>query len=254
MPKAGKAAEEAVRLDPLSAEAHAALGLVLQSYDWDFDGAEREYERALSINPSYGSARHWHSLLLAARGRHKDATQEIERARSLDPLSPVIRSTRIQEFYFSRDYDRAIEECRKELEIEPAFPIIHYHLGQSLIQKGELAEGIAQLQNGQALAGGSSPVFVAALGHAYGLAGDRAAALKSLAELTARARKGEYVPAIYFVAVYTGLGDHEQAIHWLEKAYDEKVEYLIFLNVEPMADPLRSDPRFQDLVRRIGLF
>lgn len=252
MPKAKRAAEEAIRLDSSSAEAHAALGLVRQSYDWDWDGAEQEYQRAIAINPSYGSARQWHSLLLMARGRNKEALEEIERARTLDPLSPVIPASRIQAFYFSREYDRAIEECSKAIEVEPNFLIVHYHLGQSLLAKGKLPEAIAELKKAEALVGGPTPVITMALGHAYGVSGDRASALKSLAELNAMGAKG-YVPALFVSAIYTGLGDRDRAMQWLQKAYDERTEYLIFLNVEPMADPLRSDPRYKDLLRKVGL-
>jgi len=252
MPKAKRAAEEAIRLDPSSAEAHAALALVRQSYDWDWDGAEQEYQRAFAINPSYGSARQWHSLLHMARGRHKEALEEIERARTLDPLSPVIPASRIQAFYFSRQYDRAIEECRKVIEIEPEFLTVHYHLGQSLLAKGQFQEAIVELKKAESLVGGPAPVLTMALGHAYGVSGDRASALKSLAELNSMRGKG-YVPALFVSAVYTGLGDRDRAMQWLQKAYDERTEYLIFLNVEPMADPLRSDPRFKDLLRRVGL-
>ncbi len=146
----------------------------------------------------------------------------------------------------------AFEECRKVIEVEPDFLTVHYHLGQSLLGKDQLPEAIAELKKAEALAGGPSPVFTMALGHAYAVSGDRAAALKSLAELNAMGAKG-YVPALFVSAIYTGLGDHEHAMRWLQKAYDERTEYLIFLNVEPMADPLRSDPRFKDLLRRVGL-
>jgi tetratricopeptide (TPR) repeat protein len=252
MPKAKKAAEEAIRLDPSSAEAHAALALVRQSYDWDWDGAEQEYQRAFAIHPSYGSARQWHSLLHMARGRHKEALEEIERARTLDPLSPVIPASRIQAFYFSRQYDRAIEECRKTIEVEPDFLIVHYHLGQSLVAKGQISEAIAELKKAEALVGGPTPVITMALGHAYGVSGDRAAALKSLAELNAMGAKG-YVPTLFVSAIYTGLSDRDRALQWLQRATDERTEYLIFLNVERMADPLRIDPRFKDILRGVGL-
>ena len=252
MPKAKLAAETAIRLDPGSAEAQAALALVRQSYDYDLDGAERAYQRAFAINPSYGTARHWHSVLLMARGRHQEALAEIEKARSLDPLSPVIPASRIQAFYFARQYDRAIEEARKAIEVEPNFLQIHYHLAQSLLQKGLYADAIAELQKMQQNCSGID-FCTMALGHAYAVAGNRGAALKSLADLKSQAGKGKYVPAIYFTAIYAGLGETGKALDWLQKAYDERTEYLIFLNVEPMADPLRSDPRFRDLLRRVGL-
>lgn len=252
MPKAKEAAETAIRLDPGSAEAQAALALVRQSYDYDLDGAERAYQRAFAINPSYGTARQWHSVLLMARGRHEEALAEIEKARALDPLSPVIPASRIQAFYFARQYDRAIEESRKAIEVEPNFLQTHYHLGQSLLQKGMYGEAIAELQKMRERCGGIE-FCTMALGHAYAVAGNRAEAMKSLADLKSRAATGKYVPAIYFTAIYTGLGDTSQAMQWLQKAYDERTEYLIFLNVEPMADPLRSDPKFKDLLRRLGL-
>jgi len=252
MPKAKEAAENALRLDPDSAEAQAAIALVRQSYDYDLDGAERAYQRAFAINPSYGTALHWHAVLLMARGRHDEALAEIERARSLDPLSPVILASRIQAFYFARQYDRAIEEARKALEVEPDFLQVHYHLGQSLVQQGHFGDGIAELQKMHDRCGGLA-FCTMALGYAYARAGNRAEAARSLANLKSRAAKGEYVPAIYFTAIYTGLGDTKQAMDWLQKAYDERTEYLIFLNVEPMADPLRSNSRFKDLLHRVGL-
>lgn len=252
MPKAKAAAETAVRLDPGSAEAHAALGLVRQSYDYNFDAAEQEYERALQINPSDGNARHWRSLLLMARGRHSDALEEIELARSVDPLSLVILPSRILAFYFDRQFGRAIEESRATLEVEPNFPLVHYDLGQSLLQKGQTQDAIAELQVMRKISG-DSPFCWMALGHAYAVAGNRAAAMKALASLESTASSGHYVPAVYSAAIYAGLGDRDQAMKWLEKAYSERTEYLIYLKVEPMADPLRSDPRFKDLVRRMGL-
>jgi TolB-like protein/Flp pilus assembly protein TadD len=251
MPKAKVAAETAVRLDPESAEAHAALGLVLESY-YDLDGAEREYQRALKINPSDGNAHHWRSLLLMARGRHDDALEEIERARSVDPLSLVIPASRIQAFYFNRQYDRAIEESRATLEVEPNFLLVHYDLGQSLLQKGQTQAAIAELQVMQKISG-DTPFCWMALGHAYAVTGNRGAALKALASLESTASSGHYVPAVYFSAIYAGLGDRDQTMKWLDKAYQERTDYLINLKVDPMADPLRSDPRFKDLVHRIGL-
>ena len=186
-----------------------------------------------------------------AQGRHEEALAEIERARTLDPLSPVIDSSRIQAYYFARHYDRAIDEARKALEVEPGMLFIYYHLGQSLLQKGNFADAIAVLNKAAGMSGNSN-AFVMALGHANAVAGNRAEAQKAVAELAARAQKN-YVPALYTAAIYTGLGDRDNAMKWLEKAFEERTEYLIFFNVEPMADPLRSDPRFQDLLHRIGL-
>jgi tetratricopeptide (TPR) repeat protein len=251
MHKARETAQRALALDPKSSEAHTALALVNQSFDWNFRNAEQEYQRALAINPSYGSARQWHALLLMAEGHHENALAEIERARSLDPLSPVIDSTRIQAYYFARQYDHAIAEARKALEVEPAMLFIDYHLGQALLQKGEYAEAISVLSKAARMSG-DSDFFVMAAGHANAVAGNRDEAQKALAELTARSKK-RYLSPIYLAAIYTGLGDRDNAMQWLEKAFNERTEYLIFFNVEPMADPLRSDPRFQNLLKRIGL-
>lgn len=251
MPMAKQAAERAIQLDPSSAEAHAALALVHQSYDWDWVGAEEEYQRALSINPSYGTARHWHSLLLIARGRQKQALEEIELARTIDPLSPVIPSTRVMALYFSREYDRVIEEAEKALQADPDAQLIRYNYAQALVQKGRYPDAIAQFKTAQRASGGAA-LYVMALGHAYARSGDRAAAQAALAELSGMVKQGR-APTAYLAAVYSGLQDRDNAMLWLEKAYEERTDYLMYLNVEPMADPLRSDPRFQKLIARIGL-
>lgn len=251
MPKAKTAAARALELDPSSSEAHAVMALVRQSYDWDWAGAESEYKRAFELNGGYATARQWHSLLLLAMGRHQEAVDEIERARELDPNSTVIRSSHVQAHYFSREYDHVISECKQMLAVEPGFLILHYHLGQTYAQMGRFAEAIAEFQTAKQQSG-ELPVIVMALGHAYGLAGDKPKALDSLRELDEIARH-RYVAALYYAAIYTGLGDKDRAFAWLEKAYQQRSEYLIYLNVEPMADPLRSDPRFQSLLHRVGL-
>ena len=251
MPKAKQEAEEAIRLDPSSAEAHAALALVHQSYDWDWQGAEEEYQRAFSINPSDGNARHWHSLLLVARGYQREALDEIERARTLDPLSPVIPSTRVMALYFGREYDRVIAEAEKALQADPDSQLLRYNYAQALVQKGRYPEAIAQFKIAQHASGGAA-LYTMALGRAYALSGDRAAAEKLLAELSALAARGRSTTA-YLAALHTSLGHRDQAIRLLEQCYDERIDYLMYLKVEPMADPLRQDPRFQELLRRIGL-
>ncbi len=251
MPKAREAAKKALELDDSSAEAHAAVALVRQSYDWDWPGAEREYRRAFELNSAYASARQWYSLLLMALGRHQEAQAQIEMARQLDPLSTVIRSSYVQSLYFSREYDRVIDESKRTLALEPNFLLLRYHLGQAYVQTGRSAEAIEEFRQAKTLSG-NLPVMVMALGHAYAVAGQKANALESIHELDDLARN-RYVPPLYYAAIYTGLGDKRQAMDWLEKAFQQRTEYLIFLNVEPMADPLRADPRFQNLLRRIGL-
>ncbi|HEV2489856.1 MAG TPA: hypothetical protein VGT03_08610 [Candidatus Acidoferrales bacterium] len=251
IPKARAAAEEAVKIDPASAEGHVAMALVRESYDWDWKGAEREYQRAIEINPSYATARQWHYLLLMALGRRAEAFDEIQRAEEIDPLSVIIRSSYAQALFFDRQYDRVIQVCQKTIQVAPNFPYMHYHLGRSYAQKGMFPEAIAEFEKMKELTGGQ-PLAVAMLGNTCAASGQRNKALEALQELKKIARK-RYVPAVYYVAIYTGLGDKDQAFSWLNKAVDEHDDYLINLRIEPMADPLRSDPRFGDVLRRIGL-
>ena len=251
MLEAKNAATKALQFDDSLAEAHASLGQILQSYDWDWAGAEREYKRALEINPGYATARQWYSLLLRAMGRHQEALEQIQRAQELDPRSLVLRSTFAQAYYFARQYDRVVDLCQSTLQIDPNFLLLRYHLGRAYVEQGRLAEAIVEFEKAKKLSAGH-PIMLMALGNAYGVSGRRAEALQTLQDLNGLARK-RYVPALYFAAVYTGLGDKNQAFHWLNEAYRERTDYLIYLNVEPMADPLRSDARFQELLQRIGL-
>lgn len=251
MPKAKAAAEQALKIDPDSAEGHVAMALVLQSYDWNWEGAEREYQRAIHINPSYATARQWHSLLLTALGKRNEALNEIRLAEQTDPLSLIIRASRVQALYFDHQYDHVIEICQQTLQIAPSFYYMDYHLGRAYVQKGMFPQAITVFQEMEHLIG-KRPLAIAALGNAYAVAGNRPQALAALQELSEIART-QYVPAVYFAAVYAGLGDKDHAFHWLDKALEERDDYLINLNVDPMADPLRSDPRFQRLLRRIGL-
>jgi len=254
MKEAKAAASKALQIDDSSAEGHAVLGLILQSYDWNWKGAEQEYQRALEINPAYAPARHWYSLLLKALGRNDEALKQIKSAEELDPLSPVIHSALAQMYYFARQYDRTIDECThglSALETDPNFVLLHYHLGRAYGEKGMYPEAISELEKARSLSG-NQPAMLMGLGNIYGMAGRKAEARQVLQQLNGMA-KTRYVPAVYFAAVYAGLGEKEKTFQWLNTAYEQRTDYLIYLNVEPMGDPLRSDPRFKDLVRRIGL-
>jgi len=255
IPKAKAAALKAMEIDDHVAEAHAALGFSSFSYDWDWVAAEQHFQRALALNPS---ARAWcpcetlgYSMYLAALGRTDEAVGAVNRALEFDPFNLVINFAMAKSLYMGRRYDEAIEQCKKMLEMEPAFPLAHWQLGQAYAEKGMYREALSELETDKALTHGH-PLALAYLGNVLARSGERSRALQVLAELKA-ASKQKYVNSASFARVYAGLGDKEQAFAWLEKAYEERSTGLYLLNVDPTWDGLRSDPRFNDLLRRIGL-
>jgi len=251
VPKAKAAAEKALQIDETLAEAHASLAYAKEEYDWDVGGAEREYKRAIELNPNYATAHQWYAVHLAVRGRYPEAIAEIKQAQEVDPLSLVINMNVGWVFYFARQYDEAAEQCRKTLELDPNFPAAHWMLGQAYRQKGMHEEAIAEFQKAVALSRGD-PTQVAALGHGFAVARKRAEAEKILNELK-KLSKRRYFPTYFIALIYVGLDDKNQAFEWLEKAFAERSANLTVLKAEPMFDPLRSDAPFQDLLRRVGL-
>jgi tetratricopeptide (TPR) repeat protein len=251
MPKAEAAARRALELDPTLGEAHAVLGITKAWYDWDFAGAEREFKRAIELDPGYPTAHHWYSRLLVIVGRLDEALAEIRRAQELDPLSLVISQvvgTTLKEMH--RD-DDAIVQIRKTLELDPNFPGAHLSLGGMYVSQGEFEEGIAELQKARMLAG-SGPTGLSSLGYAYARAGRRSEAVRMLAELLEFSEQGYSVSAS-IAYVYCGLGDKDKAFEWLEEAYRERSSSVLFLKVNPEWDGLRLDPRFIALLKKIGL-
>jgi TolB-like protein/Tfp pilus assembly protein PilF/tRNA A-37 threonylcarbamoyl transferase component Bud32 len=247
--EAETAARRALELDDQLAEAHTALAAVTASeYDWS--DAEREYERAIELNPSYATAHHWYSLFLAAMGRHDEALAEIKLAHELDPLSLIINEALGWPFYLARQYDQAIEQYERTLEMEPNFTPTYYDLGRAYLHKGRLKDAIRVHRKLVELSGGQWNAK-AALGHTYAVAGKQEAARKILSELVALSNRS-YVSPYDIARIYAGLGDKDEALAWLEKAYQERNNYLIYLKVDPDFDPLRSDPRFDDLLHRLG--
>lgn len=250
-PKAKAAALKALEFDETLAEAHASLATAKLNYEWNWTEAEREFKRAFQLNPNHAEAHQSYGTLLESAGRFVEAIAERQRAQQLDPLSPHRTADVGYPLYYARRYEEAIEYYRKALELEPTFFWSYLWIGQAEVQLGKYQEAIADINRAAALSSGNVRV-AATLGHALAISGNKAQALQVLKQLEERARNG-YVSPYYFALLYTGLGEKDLALEWLEKAYEERQPYLILIKVEPVFDVLHSDPRFQDLLRRIGL-
>ena len=249
-PKAKAATLKALEIDDTLAEAHNSLASIKDSYDWDWAGAEKEYRRAIELNPNYATAHLWYSLYLTWMGRLDKGMEEINRAKALDPLSlPINRNVALY-LTFGRRYDEAIEEYRKVLEMDPTFVTAHLQLADAFELKGMYQECITERQKGLTLDGDRE--LAAALEQGYAAGGYRAAVQKELEVLKERSKR-QYVSPIRIAKDYVRLGDKKEALEWLEKAYRERSSGLSSLRASPHWDPLRSDPRFQDLLRRVGL-
>jgi len=249
-PKAREAAAKALELDDTLGEAHNALAEV-KEVDWDWPGAEREHRRAIELNPGYATAHEWYGVLLSELGRHEEALAEIKRALQIDPLSLIINTSHGRILLFAGQNDLAIEQLHKTLEIDPTFANTHAYLGIAYLRKGAFAEAIAELQRAVTLSPGVT-YYKAGLGHAYARAGKSAEARKLLYDLTEQS-KHRYVSLFQIAFIYAGLGEKDQAFAFLEKAYEQRDYRLIYMKGDPLLDSLRSDPRFQDLQRRVGL-
>src|SRR5579872_3222462 len=248
-PKAKAAAQKALALDPKLAEAHVSLGYVDLVYEWDAAGAERELQLALQLRPDYATAHQFYAYYLSATGRLDEAINERKRAQELDPLSPVITASLGEAYYLAAQFERSGDEYKKSLELDPDFSVGLINLGRTEIQMGRYAEAAHLF--GNALKGREEdPGLLMLLGYDQALAGDGAAARARLQQLQ-RISQHRYVPALYMAAIYTGLGDKDQAFAWLQKAYDERCDYLVYLWTEPAARALRNDPRFAQLMARI---
>jgi TolB-like protein/tetratricopeptide (TPR) repeat protein len=247
-PAAREAAERALRIDPELAEAHAALANVLFNYDWDADAAEQRYRRAIRLNPGYGMARHWLSLLLAAGNRHDEAMQEIQTARELDPGSPVLTSSLARHHYFRGAYDRAIEEFHHAIDMDPYYVLAYLGAGLAWVQLEQYERALAEYQRAADIIGTTHPSTLALMGHAEGLAGrrDRAAAIRR--QLTDLRAAGTYVAPHYLALVSLGLGDVRAALDFLEESLAERSAAILYARIDPVVDPLRGEPRFQALI------
>ncbi len=250
-PRAKAAAIKALEMDDSLAEAHNSLAAVRMAYDWNWSDAEREFKRAIDLNPNYATAHHWYAEYLKQMGRHDEALGEIKRAQELDPRSLIVNTSVGWQYYFARQYDQAIEQYQMTLEMDPNFGPAHWGLGWAYDQKSMFAEAAAEFQRGINLSGGN-PVYVAGLGHALAVGRQGEEAQKVLDELMELSKR-LYVPPYFIAAIYTGLGDKARAFEWLEKAYEEHSSWLLYLRVDPRLDSLRSAPPFHDLLRRVGL-
>jgi tetratricopeptide (TPR) repeat protein len=250
-PKAKAAAKRALEIDDTLAEAHNALAGALFDYDWNFAESNREYQRAIELNPNYATVHHWYgSGPPLVMGRFDEAIAELKRAQELDPLSLIINADLGQTYISARRYDEAVEQLQKTLEMDQSFYIAHKSLGEAYALKGFLQDAITQYQ--KAIQLNDDPYVVALLGHAFAVSGKREEAFKTL-DLLKEMAKRRYVSAYSFATVYAGLGERDQAFQWLEKSYQDRASDMAYFNVDPLLDNLRSDPRFQDLLRKVGL-
>ncbi len=251
MPKAKAAAMRALEIDERVGEAHASLAMVRYYFDWDWPAAEESFRRSIELKPGYATAHHWFAWYLAGMGRDDEAMARFAQALELDPLSLIIQTNIGTHNYFARRLDRAIEQLRKTIELDRNFVVAHQWLGRALELQGLYEEAISHLRTALALSPEDNE-SAASLAHAYGLAGRHAEAREILAQLENR-KETSYVPPYWIAVVCLGLGLHDETLHHLERAYEDRFDWLTDLGVEPMFDPLRPDPRFQDLLHRIGL-
>jgi TolB-like protein/DNA-binding winged helix-turn-helix (wHTH) protein/Flp pilus assembly protein TadD len=249
LPKAKDAAMKAIALDPGSGEGHNSLAFCLDGFDWNFAEAGKEFERAIALNPGYATAHHWYAWHLALVRRYGDALVEMRKAQNLDPLSLVINADLAELLSLAHDDDEAIRQSRRTLELEPNFGLAHNHLGQAYLQKHMVDDAIPELQKAVTLSGGAA-TCMANLGRAY-VAADRRGDAQALLEELRKRSSPLHLYASEIAVLYAALGDHDQALTWLERGAAERFNPGVLLR--PGLDPLRGDPRFVDLLRRVGL-
>lgn len=249
LPKAKAAAIKALELDNNLGEAHNSLAFCLDGFDWNFAAAEKEFRRAIELNPSYATAHHWYAWHLSLLGRNSEAISEMKKAKDLDPLSLIINADLAELYLIAHSFDESIQQSRKTIEMDANFALAHNQLAQAYLQKQMFDEAVAELQKAIKISGGS-PTFTANLARTYAAMGRRNEAIELLDDLRKHSSSG-YSRASEIAAVYVALGDNDRAMTWLEKGFEERFNPGVLLR--PGFDPIRSDPRFQNLLRRIGL-
>jgi len=249
MEKAKAAATRALEIDDTLAEAHSSMGTVRMIYDWNWSETEKELKRAIELNPNYADAHMAYSFYLGVvRGRHSEAIEQAKQALQLDPYSLLANGTLASALMRGRQYDQAIEQFHKTLELDQNFWWAHQWLGETYARKGQFLEAIAELQKARQL--DNNPQIWGRLGRAHALSGNRIEAQNLINELK-ELSKQHYVSSTYVAEIYTGLGERDKAFEWLEKAYEERSGEILFLQSDPLWDNLRTDSRFQDLLRRV---
>jgi TolB-like protein/DNA-binding winged helix-turn-helix (wHTH) protein/Tfp pilus assembly protein PilF len=248
-PRAKAAVTKALTLDDNLSESHTSLAFIQDLYDWDWASAEKEYKRALALNPGYATAHHWYAWHLIVMGRNAEGIAESKKAESLDPLSLIISADLADALCIAHRYDESVEQSQKTIEMDPHFAVAHYELGQALEQKQRHDEAIAEFRRAIELSGGNT-TFESNLANAYAVSGRKEEAMKIVKDLEIRQRQDSSTDAS-IALIYVGLGDNDRAMIWLNKAYQARFNPSILMR--PVFDPLRSDSRFQDLLHRIGL-
>ena len=250
MPKAKAAAIRALELDSKLAEAHVSLANILERYDWDRQGAEREYREAMRLNPNYVLGHNWYGLFLMRSGRHDEAVAELKRGLDFDPLSIVVTTDLGWAYYHARQYDAAIEQLKKALEMDKGFAWAHNLLGFAYLKQGDYKNSLAEIQSAVDLSGRQS-AYLASLARVNAVMGNKKAVGKILDELTG-VSKQRYISPYYVAAIYAATNDKEESFKWLQKAYEERDLNLVYVNADPAFDGLRSDARFATLLANIG--
>jgi eukaryotic-like serine/threonine-protein kinase len=250
-PKAKAAAKIALQLDPDLAQAHTAMAALLWLYDWQWEESQTEFKRSLELDPTYATANHWCAEYAMTMGRHTEVMARMKKGQELDPLSLIINVALGWALYFAGRYDEAIEQLRQTVELDPNYPVTYWILGLLLRKTGAYELAIAEGEKGVKLSGGS-PLMRAALAHTLGAADRRKEALQILDDLTEVAKQ-KYVAPYFFAGIYVGLGENDRALEYLERSYEEHSHWLIYLHIDPSMEALRDNPRFQDLLRRVGL-
>jgi serine/threonine protein kinase/Tfp pilus assembly protein PilF len=250
-PKAKLAATRALQLDPDLGEAHTPLAALMWLHDWQWQDAEREFKHSLALNPAYPTANHWYAEYVMTMGRQLEAIARMKKSQDLDPLSLIISVAIGWAFYNDRRYDDAIEQLRRTVELDPNYPVTYWIMGLLHRKMGRFEPAIADGEKGVQLSGGSI-LMRAALAQTFAAAGKKKNAIQILDELTKLARQ-KYVASYYLAGIHIGLGEDDLALEYLQKSFEEHSHWLIYLHMDPGMDSLRSNPRFQDLLRRVGL-
>ena len=247
--KAKAAATKALELDNSLGEAHTSLAFCLGLFEWNWEAAEKEFQEAIALNPGYATAHQWYALQLSVMGRHREAIAEMSKAESLDPLSLIISADMADVLFAAHQYEDSMQQSRKAINMDPHFAIAHFELGQALAQKKMHKEAIEELQKASELSGGDA-TCVSVLAYAYVVSGRRKEALKLMNDLKSQSNRS-FSYGVHIALIQTSLDEKDQAMASLEEAYTERFDALALRS--PAFDPLRSDPRFGDLLRRMGL-